>query len=309
MCIFIIQLDLKQDGYLLAILISNILFLAIATYLILPEITFQVDLKYFKEVFSYSLPIIPFEVIGITCRMVDRYYILIFIGLSGTGIYFVGVQISNIINLIILAINSAYTPILFKKYENLKNEDFSDIYRLADFIIFIVLSVTVAIILIYPFFIKLFSPEYKEIEDFIIYLVFSSALSAIYVMNVNILSLKREWIKFQTISVSIGTLINIIIGYFLIKNYGLTGAAISTLVSFSISTLVIVFIVNIKTDFNGFSSLKYFLLFLIMFILVNISIKIEYVYILVILGSYLLFLFYILIVRKELKNVNCKKRI
>jgi len=287
MSVLIINYDLKQDGYLLGIVISNTIFIPIIFILLRKEIEYKISMKYIKESLTYSLPIIPVELIGNINRLIDRYYILIFIGLNGVGIYYIGVQIAGLINLIALAINSAYTPIFFKKYENNIDDNYDDIYKLSDIIVFTIGVVASILIILFPLFLNLFSKDYQSSGDIILYLGFTGAITSIYFINTNVLSLDPKLVKLKTIGIIFGTIINVLLGYILTRDYGIEGAAISTLIGFTITTLILIFIVNKNTSFKfkNFDYIVYLsILFLVLFIISGFTILSQILIIMILLG-------------------------
>jgi len=287
MSVLIINYDLKQDGYLLGIVISNTIFIPIIFILLRKEIEYKISMKYIKESLTYSLPIIPVELIGNINRLIDRYYILIFIGLNGVGIYYIGVQIAGLINLIALAINSAYTPIFFKKYENNIDDNYDDIYKLSDIIVFTIGVVASILIILFPLFLNLFSKDYQSSGDIILYLGFTGAITSIYFINTNVLSLDPKLVKLKTIGIIFGTIINVLLGYILTRDYGIEGAAISTLIGFTITTLILIFIVNKNTSFKfkNFDYIVYLsILFLVLFIISGFTILSQILIIMMLLG-------------------------
>lgn len=292
MAVLITQYELKQDGYLLGILITNIAFIPIVFFLLREHIVFTLKIKYIKESLDYSLPIIPVDLIGNVNRLIDRYYILLFIGLGGVGVYYIGVQIASLIHLVALAINSAYTPMFFKKYENSINEDYQDIYRLADLIVFVMGAVAAIFIIIAPLLLTLFDKAYQEALTVILYLGFSGALTSVYFLNTNVLSLEPRLVKLKTIGIIFGAVINVILGYILTKYHGIEGAAISTLIGFFMTTLILVFIVKKKTAFT-FDNSKYLLYLGFLFLLLVIIEDMQMLYQLLSVISVLIILFLI----------------
>jgi O-antigen/teichoic acid export membrane protein len=265
MSILIIGYGLKEEGYLLGVLISNILFIPIIFILLNNYIVYKIDMKYIKEALAYSIPIVPVEIIGNVNRLVDRYYILLFIGLGGVGIYYIGVQIAGLINLVALAINSAYTPMFFKKYECTDNEDYDDIYALTDIIVFVIGAIASLIIVLSPLLLMLFSKEYAQSIDVVLYLGFTGAITSVYFVNTNVLSLEPKLIKLKTVGIMFGAAVNVILGYFFTRYYGIEGAALSTLIGFFITTIILIVIVRKNSEFR-FNNFKYLLYLGILFI-------------------------------------------
>lgn len=293
MIILITKYHLKQDGYLLGILMTNVTFVPIIFFLLRGQITYTLKIEYIKESLNYSLPIVPVDLIGNVNRLADRYYILLFIGLGGVGVYYIGVQIAGLIHLIALAVNSAYTPMFFKKYQDSVNDNYQDIYKLADLIVFVMGSIAMIIIILSPLLLNLFDKAYREASDVILYLGITGALTSVYFLNTNVLSLEPKLVKLKTIGIIFGAIINVILGYFLTKYYGIEGAAISTLIGFFITTLILIFIVKTKTSFT-FNNTKYLLFLGLLFLFVINIAEIQMLYQLLSLASILLILFLII---------------
>jgi O-antigen/teichoic acid export membrane protein len=182
--------------------------------------------------------------------LVDRYYVIKFISIAGVGIYYIGLQIGSVIALIALAINSAYVPLFFKKYES-DDDNYDSIYKMGDLIVYFIGILGSILVIITPYlFDVLFTESYKEAKTIIIYLCFLSVMKSVYFLYTNILSLEVKLVRMKTAAILIGATVNIILGYYLTMHYKMIGAAISTLVSFTITTVLLIYLVRTKTDFN-----------------------------------------------------------
>ncbi len=274
MTVSIVFLRMKQDGYLLSLLISNIVGVLIVFVLLFKDVNIVIKKEYLVESLRYSLPIIPVDGVSLVNSLVDRFYILKFIGLASVGIYYVGVQISSIIALIALAINSAYVPMFFKHYES-GDKNHQKIYRLGDLTIYFIGSLTAVVVIFSYYFINIFFNEgYQKANSIILYLCFLSAIKSVYFLNTNVLSLEVRLIRLKTLAILLGAGINIIIGYFLTKHFSIIGAAISTLIGFSVTTFMLIYLVLKKTTFR-FNNLKYLSFILYLFLICFYTIKID----------------------------------
>lgn len=299
MLVFIIWFKMRHDGYLIALLIANGVSVLLMMVSLSKKINFVIKKKYLVESLKYSIPIMPVDGISLVNTLVDRFYILKFIGLAMVGIYFVGVQIGSVIALIALAINSAYVPIFFKHYES-KNDDYSKIYQLGDIIVYFMGFLTAVVTLLSTYFLKyFFSKDYQIAQNILVYLCFLSAVKSVYFLNTNVLSLETRLVKIKTLAITIGATINVCIGYFLTKYYSIIGASISTLIGFVITTLMLIYLVRKKTSFQ-FSNLKYFIylsgLFIACFFLIKLELANDFLSILVklaiIIATAILFLLF-----------------
>lgn len=265
MLITIVNLDLRHDGYILSVLFTNLLFLIFVFILLFNKVKFGLNKKYIKESLTYCLPIIPVDGIGLISSLIDRYFILKFISLAAVGVYFVGYQIAMLVSLIALAINSAYTPIFFEKYES-GDEDFERIYKIGDYIVYFTSCTALIISVLSSYIITLmFSHEYSSSDNVVVYLSFIGALRSVYFLNTNVLSLEPNLVKLKTIGIIVGTIATALLGFVMTRDFGLEGAAISTMLGFFITTLILIAIVRRKTTFkfNNFKSIL-FIIFIFM---------------------------------------------
>lgn len=262
----VVGLKMRQEGYLLSVIIANVVTIFVIFFFLRKQIVLVLKLKYVKEAIKYSLPIIPVDGVTLVNSLVDRYYLLKFVGIASVGVYYVGVQIGSVIALVGLAINSAYVPVFFKKYES-ENNTYDDIYKIGDIIVYFVTILSAFVVLVTQYSIKIiFNESYLSVVEIIIYLCFLSAIKSVYFLYTNVLSLDVGLVRLKTIAILIGAMFNFTIGYYLTKHYGMKGAASSTIFSFLITTLLLIYLVNTKTDFK-FHWKKHIVFVLLLFVL------------------------------------------
>lgn len=233
------------------------------------KVKFGLNRKYIRESLLYCLPIIPVDGIGLISSLVDRYFILKYISLAAVGVYFVGYQISMIVSLVALAINSAYTPIFFGKYES-EDNNFEPIYRMGEYIVYFTSFLALIISVLSPNFIAfMFNEEYQSVEGVIVYLTFIGSIKSVYFLNTNVLSLEPRLVKYKTVGIVIGTIVTTALGFIMTKTLGLVGAAISTMLGFFITTLILISIVRKNTNFlfNNFKSMSFIIALFILALL------------------------------------------
>lgn len=268
----VVFLKQREIGYISSLLIANILAFTFVLWSLRNDIIFVIKRKYLWESLKYSIPILPVDIGSLADSLVGRFYILLFIGVGSIGVYYVGLQISSIIALIGLAVNSAYVPIFLKLYE--EGEINRKLYMLSDIIIYSIGLLTVLVIFLSHIFIQMaFDKDYSQILSCIIFLCAVSFMKSIYFIYTNILSLNLNLVRLKTYNILVGTVFNLFLSYYLTKYYGLIGAAISALLGFSLTTMLLIAVVRIKTDFmfSYKKQLSYFVyvLFTSLFLLEN----------------------------------------
>ncbi|MEW7289527.1 lipopolysaccharide biosynthesis protein [Aquimarina sp. 2304DJ70-9] len=255
MAITILVENMKHEGYILSLLLSNIVFMLIVSVFLIKEINFCIKKEYLKLSLQYSLSFIPAEIFAVVNALIDRFFILSLLTLSALGIYHIAIQIGAIIVLITRALNYAYLPHFMKIYESGK-KDFSEIYKFADLSVLITVLITGYLSIVSPYFIEYFlDKSYIDAKNVVVYINFLYALNSVFFINVNVLSLTPKLVRSKTIVLIFGGIINFLLNYILIKQYDLIGAAIATLAGFIITNLLLGYWVKLKTTFT-FKSFK-----------------------------------------------------
>jgi len=195
----------------------------------------QFDWAYIKNALNFGIPLIPHTVGLVLFTMTDRIFITNMIGVKSVGIYFIAYQIGQIIYLFSDAFNKAWVPWFYEKLksnlltEKIKIVKITYIY----FIVILVFALTIFLItpLIFKFFI---GKEYLEAEDYVIWFLLGFAFNGMYKMVCNYMFYLRKTKIISSITFIAGTT-NVILNYFLIKEYGIVGAAQASTISFLLS--------------------------------------------------------------------------
>ncbi|WP_127023258.1 lipopolysaccharide biosynthesis protein [Flagellimonas beolgyonensis] len=274
MGITIIQKGMKHDGYILSLLLSNLFFMVIILLFLFKEVRFVLKREFISESFHYSISYLPTELLATINIIVDRFYILALLTLSALGVYQIAIQMGAILVLIFRALNYAYLPHFMSIYESGK-KDYGEIYRFANFYVLIAVVLTGYASILSPYFIKYVLDEsYIAAKDVVVYINFTYAFSSIYFINVNIMSLTPKLVRAKTLFIFIGGMVNLGLNFILIKQYGLVGAALATLMGIFITNVLLVYGVKKKTNFE-FKSLKNLLYILFSFLLTFLLMKIS----------------------------------
>lgn len=247
---FVFIYRLESKGYLLSLLISNVVITFISLIYVAKSIGVYFDFRFLKRALKYSIPMIPVSLLSLVNNLIDRAYILSYIGLSGVGIYYFGLQLSGIILMMLHAVNSAFTPIFYKLTSN-KSNDLGMLYLIGDLFVVFSCSLFVFITLFGGFIIDaFFDAKYHEVIDVLPIISLSAGLTSVYLINTNLLSLNIKLVKMKTYIILFGAVVNCLLSWALTKSLGLIGAALSTLVSNVVIIAVFMVVVNRRTDFK-----------------------------------------------------------
>lgn len=231
--VFVTILKIGVYSLLLSSLIVAAFQLVLLSFLTgyLPEF-YYFDVTLLKEMLRFSLPIVPTCVMIWVLTLSDRYVLLHYCGENSVGQYGIGSRFANLLNVVVSAVNMAYTTFAFST----KDDKESNWYYSA---IFDIMSVTLVLI---SFLISIFAPEivklmtaesysesYKSVRD----LVFAQSVYALTtIIGYGIYFEKRS--ELSLVSVSVAAATNLFLNIILIPQYGVTAAAAATLISFLI---------------------------------------------------------------------------
>ena len=194
---------------------------------------FKINWSYTKNAFFFGLPLILHILSANVMDLSDQLFIREMVGKDELGVYSIGYKVGMIILILQAAMVMAYQPYLFKTLKEITPKKKIEIVRLS-YLIMMGLVVAAGILylispLVFKYFILstayqggikyvgivamayVFLGWYKMFAGFIIYTKNNKYLSYIAVFNI---------------------IFNLLLNYFLIKNYGTIGAAYATAISY-----------------------------------------------------------------------------
>lgn len=183
-----------------------------------------------NDAIKFGLPLIPHTIGSMLIFMTDRLIINQQLGPNAVGMYMVALQLGMAISLITESFNKAYAPWLYeslnKKSKILNFKIIKGTYLYFFLILAIGLSYGLVAQYLMPFFI---GEEFLNSSGLIIYIAIGFAFGGCYYMVANYIFFanKNATLAFVTISAGI---LNIPITYFLVKNFGVVGAAFAFMV-------------------------------------------------------------------------------
>ena len=303
--IAILILKIGIIGVFIGQLFSYIILLLYISNKIYTKIYFKLfSFKILKIMFRFGIPLVPTVLILLGMQYIDRIMISNMIDLNSLGEYAVAMKISSIIGLLLSGFQLAFGPYVFSNYENPKTKE---IISLLFYSINVLSLIIVSFLMIYSYDILLLltTTSYTEGYKLIPLLALSTFLFSLggYFSIGFAIANKNE---IQTVIYLFIVIINIILNYFLIKAYGITGASIATMVSFLISAILNLSIsqkyYNIKYNIKKLSFYIVFFCFIsiLYYTIIKNTISIEDY----ILKFVILFLWSIPIYLLEKKSIN-----
>ena len=271
---FVVVLKKGVVGVLLANVITSLVFFIYVLIVFIPKIIIRIDKSILKPAFKYSLPLIPHSLSSWLMAMVDRIFVNNMTGTAEAGVYSVGYQFGNILNVLTYSINQAYSPWFLERE---RKGEMHQVAKVAELLTlgycFVALGISLYSIEVLKVMVS--NDEFLSAWRFIPFISFAYVFSGTYCFYINILFLKHtEWVPVVTFtSAIVGLLLNIL----LIPKIGSIGAGISCLVSLFVSS-VLAFLFSMRAEkfrFNNFRMFFYpclfFLFSLILFLPISNS--------------------------------------
>lgn len=185
---------------------------------------------------KFALPLIPSVLMAWVLSLSDRYILLYYYSDVSVGLYGIGARFVTLLNVIINAITTAYTAFAFssKDDENAQQKYYS-IFNVVSLIL-IVITFTVSLFskeIIFIMTDSAYESSYIIIRDMMFGQVFY-AMSTI--ISYGIIFKKKS--VYSLVAVSSGAIVNLILNFIFIPQYGLTAAALTTLIGYLVSLIV-----------------------------------------------------------------------
>ena len=236
--ILICFVGMQAEGMIISMALANFvcslyLFIRLKLH---SKIDFKlVDHKLLKEMFKYSIPLIPNGISWWVVNVSDRSIISIVLGASANGLYAISNKFPTIISSLTGVFNLSWSESA-ALHINAKDRDefFSDIFNT---IMKLFVALGVGMIACMPFvFPILINSKYDEAYNYIPYLVLGSVFNVAICLYSQVYLAKK--LSKQVASTAIlGAIINIAINVVFIKYIGLYAAAISTAISYFVMML------------------------------------------------------------------------
>ena len=243
--VLITQFYLGYIGRLEGIYLSFIMASVVGIYLLkrmrlLGKININ---KYMSQIFHFGVPLIPHALGAVFINMSDRYFISYFIDEIQVGIYTVAYQVAAVMLLVGMSVNQAWSPFMFKLLSTKDNKVYE---RIISYLGYLVLFFVVSLIAIYIFsdliFLVFVDEQYLSAKKYFPYLLLGFFFQSLYFICVNFLFYEKKTYLVAKFTV-FSALVNVVLNYIFIQEYGVMGVAYSTLITWVVYFLLVIFYV------------------------------------------------------------------
>lgn len=229
---------MKIESIFIGQIVGNIIGIVISLYYAKKSYQFTFIFKKFKEMVSFSLPLVFSGIAIFIALFIDRIAIKYFLGLEELGIYGLAYRFAAITSLVMIGFQSALSPLIYKHYKEKETPD--NIAKLFNLFVLFALFVIVGSIFFSKEVIVLMSTEaYYSAAPLIPILVAAVFFANMYIFVPGLAIAKKTKIV-ATISI-IGAILNSTLNFIFVPMIGVEGAAYATLIS-----AIIIFILRVQ---------------------------------------------------------------
>ena len=236
--LFVLMLHWSWQGRLLSAAAAPLLLGCISLYLFTRWnlIKRQVDWKLVKQIFLLSSPFIFERLSVFIMNSSGQYYIdnMVPGGTAEVGLFSLGNTIAQILFLVILSMNYAYQPYLFKKLsDGLKNR----LHKTTGWYILACAATAGLLFIGIPILFRFFlGAEYAGAEKYAFLLCGGCFMWGVYnAFQVYLIYMHKKGLIL--VIAILGMILSLLLNYFLVKKYGTEGAAYSSIITYSVMAI------------------------------------------------------------------------
>ena len=228
-------------GATIGLLVTDVVLLIIMSILIVSKIGVAVPkFRHLREYLSFGLPTVPGNLSSWVVNSSDRYVIALFLGTAYVGYYSPGYTLGNIVNMFIAPLSFMLPAVLSKYYDDSNLKDVKTVlsYSMKYFLALAIPSAVGLSLLSKPLLTILSTPEIAE-QGYLItpFLALSGLLFGFYAIITQIQVLEKKTGITGTIWI-VAAVLNLGLNIVFSPIFGIIGAAVTTLLAFSLAFLL-----------------------------------------------------------------------
>ena len=227
---FIVYLRKGVEGLVHASFITAVFFALIYFIIMLPELKLTFSVKILKNLLSFGLPLVPASIASLAMKYVDRFFLQHYSTMSEVGLYSLGYNIGLVMNMTVQAFQMAWPSHMFAISKKLDAEyTFAKILTYYLFILgFIGLAIST---LSKEILFVMVTPEFYGAYKVIPLIVISYILYGVSFITNTGFTIHNK-MKFVPPIFIVTSLLNLLLNFLFIPEYGMIGAALATILSY-----------------------------------------------------------------------------
>lgn len=215
---------------IIASLVASLLLLPLNIIVIIKNMRLKFDFSIFKASLKYSLPLLPSLLSSWVINMSDRLFLKKFYSFEKVGYYSVAYKVGQSVQLFATAVLMAYTP-YFYSLANKPKVDNHYINKLHNYNVYCLFAICIVTALLANDVIAIALPaDYLSILNLIPFVI----LGYFFIQMIGLQNLAFHQTKKTLLLMvinSIAAAINLMLNYFLISTYGMSGAVAATVLT------------------------------------------------------------------------------
>lgn len=231
--VFIFYTNLSWIGCVYGFLIGTLLVSIISIYKLLnfEKLVSLFEISKLQKIYALSLPLLPVGIANVTNHAADKLIIVNMMGKDSLGLYAIGYSFAQLLSLVTISCIKYWSPICYKK---------KDIQSMFNFIakscqIYVVAIIPLLMISYYVinFFLfeRMVDPKFYMGKEIILVVMIALAIQGLYFFSIPFY-IRTNRTKALSLFTTLSAMINVILNIILIPIYGISGAAIATLISY-----------------------------------------------------------------------------
>ena len=203
-----------------------------------------------RNILKISVPLMLAQSVQFIMAWTDKLMIGNMMSAENVAVYGVAFRFSMGVSIALMAINSISSPKFAEKFASDDIKGMGKVAMQSAKMIFWTSTPLAAILLIFPkFFMGLYGAEFLIGFEVLRWLIIGRIVNALSGSVGNLMQMSGQQNIYMNILI-IGTVINVVLNYYLIPIYGIKGAAIASVVSLSFWNLTMVYMVKRKFGFS-----------------------------------------------------------
>jgi O-antigen/teichoic acid export membrane protein len=234
----VVGLSMGVVGYLLGSLVAAVAIGAVGTAYLLRRALMAFSVEKMRAALTYSLPMFPHFYSHFVISMADRVLLSRLGTLGAVGVYTLGYSLARVLQMLVTSANNAIMPEFAAASGD--DEAFGRLADIATYYLLLAAVVAVGFSLFMPVALELFFPAaYQDAARILPWLAVGFFCLSLYYVPMNVLSQTQRETRYVPILTIVAAVSNIGLNYLLIPEYGITGAAVSTLVAYLLLAIMV----------------------------------------------------------------------
>ncbi|MFT6021157.1 MAG: O-antigen/teichoic acid export membrane protein [Saprospiraceae bacterium] len=231
--LLIVGFSLNWEGRLWALLASKAAFSIIGFYLLWRSglIKKSIEKKYVKEVFFYGLPLIPHVLATGVMDLSDRLFIREMVSKDELGVYDIGYKIGSILLIVQASLFMAWTPFFYEKMKAINDWNKTYIVTVSYFFMLGLILCCILLTLGAPIIFWFLGKDFVGGIQYVFWVALAYVFLGFYKLFAGFIFYEKKNKILSYIAI-FNVIVNLILNYFLIKEYGAMGAAYATVISY-----------------------------------------------------------------------------